>query len=257
MGGSFSLTFIDPTGWTGFGLQKIESLLALPGEVIINFMFDHVNRFVDDPTPRNAATFDTLFGGPVWHLDVEHRVQAGHSREDAILHVYRERFRKFGKFPHVTSTRILKPLADRSYFHLVYGTRHWKGLVEYRYVEKSAINEQERVRGAAKITHQVECTGQSELFGKGGEKLGPRSSDEERNKELHAAYAILREILSTRGSCKYETLIGEILEIPLVWKSDLDGWLTNMREGGEIDIPELKGRQRTAKPGYSIIWKAN
>ena len=51
-------------------------------------------------------------------------------------------------------------------------------------------------------------------------------------------------------------LVGEILEIPLVWKSDLDGWLTNMRKGGEIDIPELKGRQRTAKPGYSIIWKA-
>ena len=62
--------------------------------------------------------------------------------------------------------------------------------------------------------------------------------------------------MSTRGSCEYEMLVGEILEIPLVWKSDLDGWLTNMRKGGEIDIPELKGRQRTAKPGYSIIWKA-
>ena len=30
VGSSFSLTFIDPTGWTGFGLQKIGSLLALP-----------------------------------------------------------------------------------------------------------------------------------------------------------------------------------------------------------------------------------
>ena len=257
VGSSFSLTFIDPTGWTGFGLQKIESLLALPGEVIINFMFDHVNRFVDDPTPRNAATFDTLFGGPAWHLDVEHHVQAGHSREDAILHVYRERFRKFGRFPHVTSTRILKPLADRSYFHLVYGTRHWKGLVEYRTVEQKVIDEQEHVRGVAKITHQVERTSQTELFGIGDQKLGPGSSDEERNKELSAAHAKFQEFLSTRGSCKYETLIGEILEIPLVWKSDLDSWLTNSRKAGEIEIPELKGRQRVPKPEHWIIWKAN
>ncbi len=257
VGRSFSLTFIDPTGWKGFGLQKIESLLTLPGEVIINFMFDYVNRFLADPRPEIAATFDPLFGGPAWHLEVGRHTQAGHSREDAILIVYRDRLRKIGKFPHVTSTRVLKPLAERSYFHLVYGTRHWKGLVEFRNVEKKAIDEQERVRGVAKITHRVERTSQTELFGKGDEKLGPRSSDEERNKELSAAHAKLQEILSARGSCKYETLIGEILEIPLVWKSDLDGWLTKLRKGGQIEIPELKGRQRTPKPGHSIIWKAN
>ncbi len=191
VGRSRSLTFIDPTGWTGFGLQKIESLLALPGEVIINFMFDYVNRFLDDPSSEIAATFDPLFGGPAWHLEVGRHTQAGCSREDAILNVYRDRLRNIGKFPYLTSTRILKPLAERSYFHLVYGTRHWKGLVEFRNVEKKAIDEQERVRGVAKITHQVERTSQTELFGIGGEKLGPRSSDEERNKELSAAHAKL------------------------------------------------------------------
>ena len=257
VGQSFSLTFIDPTGWKGFGLQKIEPLLELRGEVIVNFMFDYVNRFLDDPTPEVAAMFDTLFGGPGWHVEVEHHVQAGQSREDAILHVYRERFRKFGRFPHVTSTRILKPLAERSYFHLVYGTRHWKGLVEYRTVEKKAIDEQESVRGVAKITHQVERTGQSELFGKGDEKLGPRSSDKERKKELNAAHAKLQQFLRAHGSCKYETLLGEILEIPLVWKSDLDSWLITLRKDGHIEIPDLKGRQRIPKRGYSIIWKAN
>lgn len=257
VGRSFSLTFIDPTGWKGFGLQKIASLLALPGEVIINFMFDYVNRFLDDPIPEIAATFDTLFGGPGWHLEVGRYMQTGYSREDAILNVYRDRLRQIGKFPHVTSTRILKPLAERSYFHLVYGTRHWKGLVEFRNIEKKAIDEQERVRGVAKITHQVERTSQTELFGIGDEKLGPRSSDEERNRELSAAHAKLQEILSTHGSCKYETLIGGILENPLVWKSDLDSWLTNLRKAGKIEIPALMGRQRTPKPGYSIIWKEN
>jgi len=89
------------------------------------------------------------------------------------------------------------------------------------------------------------------------EKLGPRSSDEERDKELNVAHAKLQKILSIHGSCIYETLIGEILEGPLVWKSDLDGWLNELRKDGQIEIPELKGRERTPKPGYSIIWKAN
>ena len=40
IGRDFSLTFIDPTGWTGFGLNKIEKLLRhKPGEVIVNVMF--------------------------------------------------------------------------------------------------------------------------------------------------------------------------------------------------------------------------
>ena len=45
--GSFSLVFIDPTGWTGFGLKRIAPLLRHRGEVIVNFMFDHINRFLD------------------------------------------------------------------------------------------------------------------------------------------------------------------------------------------------------------------
>lgn len=257
VGSSFSLTFIDPTGWTGFGLQKIAPLLALPGEVIINFMYDYVNRFLEDPTPEIAATFDPLFGGPGWHLEVRRYTQAGHLREDAILNVYRDRLRKIGQFPHVTSTRILKPLAERSYFHLVYGTRHWKGLIEFRNVEKRVVDEQEHVRGVAKTTHRVDRTSQTELFGMETEKLGPRSSDEERDKELNIAHAKLQKILSAHGSCNYETLIGEILEAPLVWKSDLDGWLNDLRKDRQIEIPELKGRERTPKPGYSIIWKAS
>ena len=44
VGRSFSLVFIDPTGWTGFGLSTIQPILQLKGEVLVNFMFDYVNR---------------------------------------------------------------------------------------------------------------------------------------------------------------------------------------------------------------------
>jgi len=48
--------------------------------------------------------------------------------------------RAAGGFTHVTSTRILMPAADRTYFHLVYGTRHVKGLVEFRKVEEKVVH---------------------------------------------------------------------------------------------------------------------
>ncbi len=124
IGTSFSLVFIDPPGWTGIGLKEIGPVLRhQPGEVLLNFMFDPLNRFLDDPRPELAATYDPLFGGEGWYLEVEELVEHGFTREAAILSVYRERFRRIGEFDHVTSTRVLKPLADRSYFHLVYGTR--------------------------------------------------------------------------------------------------------------------------------------
>ena len=47
VGSAFSLVFIDPTGWTGFGLKQITPILQhRPGEVLVNFMFDYIHRFL-------------------------------------------------------------------------------------------------------------------------------------------------------------------------------------------------------------------
>ena len=254
VGRSFSLTFIDPTGWKGFGLEKISSLFSLPGEVLINFMLDFVRRFIDDPRAEIAASFDPIFGGPGWHLEVEGLMTAGYSLEDAILEIYRERLRGFANFKHITSTRVLKPLSDRSYFHLVYGTRHWKGLVEFRSVEKKTVEEQEQVRDAAKFTDRQERTGQQELFGAGSSQVGPRTNEAERRKQLDAGYAKLQYVLKMRQTMKYEELLGTLLELPLVWQGDLNEWLNEMRKRGEIHVPDLQGRERTPKIGYVIRW---
>src|SRR5262245_47452421 len=45
IGRSFPLIFIDPTGWTGYAFDKIKPLFDRPRcEVLINFMYDFVNR---------------------------------------------------------------------------------------------------------------------------------------------------------------------------------------------------------------------
>lgn len=250
VGNSFSLVFIDPKGWTGFGLPKIRPILQLRGEVLINFMFDPLNRFLEDPRPEIAASYNPLFGGPSWYQEVEERVNAGEGREDAVLAVYREGVRRFGDFRHVTSTRILKPLVDRSYYHLVYGTRNLKGLVEFRAVEKKTVESQENVRNAAKYSDRAVRTGMDDLFGSVGYVDSPRSYSDERAMQLSAGESRLSELLELKRHNNFDDILGELLERPLVWTSDVNGWLKKLQASGEITFLGLKPRERIPKRGH-------
>ena len=56
IGSAFAFFFIDPKGWTGFAMDNIRPiLLHKPGEVMVNFMYDFVNRFLDFPNAANDA----------------------------------------------------------------------------------------------------------------------------------------------------------------------------------------------------------
>lgn len=255
-GRSFALIFIDPTGWQGFPLLKIEPLLKLRGEVLINFMSDFINRFIDDPRPEIARSFDSLFG-PDWYQEWRTLVGQGLSREAAAIEVYSDRLKDRSNYKFVTSTRILKPMADRSYFYLVYGTEHWKGISEFRSVEQRAIEEQERVRDAKKYGASIERTGQPSFFGAGLIESPIKSYHEERETQLTRGHLLLLDILrANRSGVKFESLIGPVLEIPMVWESDLKEWIRNLVAEGLIEIPGWTSRRKVPYPTDQIIPKA-
>ena len=254
VGSSFSLVFIDPTGWTGFGLRNITSILQhQPGEVLINFMFDHINRFLHDSRPEIVASFDRLFGGPGW----ESAVRNHQRREDEVVKLYSERMRVTGGFRYMTSTRILKPLADRSYFHLIYGTRNLKGLREFRSVEKVAINEQERVRSRTKQVRRVERTGQSELFADDDIFVNASSFEEQRALQRREATTRLRSLLLDKQRVQYLEVLEALLEVPLVWESVVQEIIRDMRTTNEVKIQGLAPRERTVKVGHFLVSKTN
>ncbi len=249
IGPEFSLTFIDPTGWSGYAMNKIRPLLNLRGEVLINFMFDHLNRFLEDPRPSTAASFNGLFGDPHWFREFEDLVVGGMAREEAALNIYLDRLRTAGGFAHVTSTRILKPLSDRSYFHLVYGTRHLKGLREFRAVEKKMVPEQERIRTAAR----EEKTGQKDLF---ADDITSAPYQSERTRRCEGARLGMERLLAEHGDVKYDDVLAATLETPLVWESDVKYWIKELRRAGKISLPHLTGRQSVPKIGHRIQWNA-
>ena len=162
---------------------------------------------------------------------------------------YTEQLRAVGAYTYITYTRILKPLSDRAYFHLVYATRNPKGIRKFRDVEQQTVKEQDAVRETAQREHREQRTGQTELtFAPADELSGTIQA--ERAERLQEAETRLFTLLK-QGPQRYEHLQPRILEIPLVWQNDLNSMLTHLCKAGRITIP-LAPRQRIPKPGNII-----
>ena len=225
IGQSFAFTFIDHTGWTGFGLKKIQPLIEKKGEVLVNFMFDYINRFAQHPDQATAETFNALYGDNHWYESFAQYVDNGATREDALVTVYMDRLRQAGNFQHVTCTRIEKPLSDRSYFYLAYGTRHWKGILEFRKVEEEVAKEQGKVFGAARLSRKVAKTGQDDLFASANIPEPNLPFEQQRIQKLRLGRQSLFSMLAVQPKVSYtagerRSLVSELVACLLFRRSE-------------------------------------
>lgn len=246
VGRSFALTFIDPTGWSGFALQRIAPLLRMRGEVLINFMFEHINRFLTDERSATASTFDELFGGPGWDDVVD-------EGEGAILDFYQERLKGVCAFDYATRTRVSMPLRDRTYFHLVYATRHPKGLVEFRGVEKKLRTEQRDVLADAKQSSRIERTGQAEFFRDADVGPGLLSFEEEELRNHARARNLVLSALDGRTPLRYERIAPAMHELPTVNESAAKHIIRALHDEGRLQIEGLQGKQRLPRSGCRLV----
>jgi three-Cys-motif partner protein len=217
---SFPFVFIDPTGWTGFGMKLISSLLQLqPGEVLINFMTDYVRRFIDTPDQPTRQQFTDLFGSD----DVQDRIRAlaePQDREDALIQTYAQNVKSMGNFAYACAATVLYPAIDRTYFHLIYATRNRKGVEVFKEVEQKAMGVMEQTRAEAKQRKRVNRSGQRELFS-GQEMVPARPIDGLRARYLVQARKTVLELLQSNQQVPYETVWDQALSFPLVWDCDV------------------------------------
>jgi len=248
IGRSFGFFFIDPKGWTGFDMEVLRPVLNhQPGEVLINFMFDFVNRAVNWDNESNEASFDRCFGMDDWRTV---RVLQGQGREARCVDLYREQLRKAGPFKYTTSTRILKPQQERAYFHLIYATRNIKGLIKFRDVEAKACKEQDRVRAAAQEQKREERTGQPRLsFGDEDMFLSQGLRADQASQRTRAT-RILYDLLEG-GSQRYDDLLSSILEERHVTQRILNDLILEGRKDRRLDV-DFRPRQRVPKSGNTI-----
>lgn len=160
---SFVFFFIDPTGWKNVvELPTLTPLLKRPNsEFLINFMYDFLSRTV--PQPEFQEDMRAIFGAVP-----ETQGMSPEEREVHLVSLYRNNLKRVtpgGKeLPRAACVKVQKPTRDRTLYHLVYLTRHPKGIVEFMEASEKLDLVQKKVRALAKQDEREEKKKQMELF---------------------------------------------------------------------------------------------
>lgn len=225
IGNSFPLIFIDPTGWTGFSFDKIDALFnRRKVEVLINFMYDHINRAASMPDPRTIASLNPILGGEGWEARLDPALQRGR----AVELLFRQSLQDAGTFDFVVSTKIDKSTADRPHFFIAYATKSHDGLKTFRETEYAALKVHVRDRAQAKERKRAKAKPQEpSLF-----------VDHFTEVEGDAHEASLDEIVADHKAAATEALIEWLGDTPKmhfarVWAGLLSGFMlrvTNVKD---------------------------
>lgn len=148
---SFAFFFIDPKGWSQIKPSLLQPLLARPrSEYLVNFMYNFVNRAVSIDSLRSDMI--EIFGDNIDKLDIPTDPE---QRERFLIEKYRHEMELKSKFSNIKTlsayVTILDPLINRTKYHLLYLTRHPKGIVEFMTQSEKLSKIQNTVRIAAKI----------------------------------------------------------------------------------------------------------
>jgi three-Cys-motif partner protein len=114
--------FVDPFGWKGAPFTLVSEILKHPScEVLVNFMYEEINRFLGHPD--QPSNFDTFFGTANWRSCL----QGDSSRRNRCLHdLYAAQLRAAGA-THVRSFEMRNDAGVTDYF-LFYATKNIRGL---------------------------------------------------------------------------------------------------------------------------------
>ena len=244
-GQTFPFVFIDPKGWTGFALDVIQPLLAIhPSEVLINFMTQHIVRFIANDESRES--FERLFGQAEFAEDLQNL--KSEDRADAAVFKYREVVSTAGSFDCTGVAGIVNPLKDRSHFHLIYLSRHPKGLEVFKDAEKKSMADMETKRAEVEQANR-EAAGQKELF---GAKDAPESEYFRSLRDRYRRRAIEEtvSVLESTSKVSFDDIWQIWVSYPMVWESDLKDWV---RQSEQVLVEGLVGKQRVPQRGKNHL----
>ena len=115
--------FIDPFGWAGLPMSIARDILSRPScEVLINFMYEEINRFLNHPD--QGHNFDELFGGHDW-VGIVH--DGGQGRNDRLRQLYGAQLQSFAKARLVRSFEM-RNKGDATDYFLFFATNSTLGL---------------------------------------------------------------------------------------------------------------------------------
>ena len=116
-----TFAFIDPFGWKGLPFSIVSELLNRPStEVLINFMFEEINRFLEHPD--QGRNFDRLFGCSDWKACASLH---GPERNRCIRDLYAQKLSQIARYVRFFEMRNKSNATD---YFLFFATNNMIGL---------------------------------------------------------------------------------------------------------------------------------
>jgi three-Cys-motif partner protein len=232
LGSSFPLIFIDPTGWTGYPLNKIKPLFGRPKcEVLINFMYEFINRFAYSDDEKTVASLEPILGGAGWR----DRLDPNLPRGSAVEKLFRETLKSVANFNFVISTKIDKATAERPHFFITYGTKSPDGLKTFRNIEYDALREHEKNRATAQEKKREQRSGTADLFASHQAELQEASIDEIVQEQKALASDDLIATLPLYGPVRFATVVSGLLQAYMLRETNVKDICVELAKTGKIE----------------------
>ncbi len=123
-----TFAFIDPFGWTGAPFSLVKEILANQScEVLINFMFEEINRFIEHRDQPN--NFDAFFGSDEWRRVTT--IGEKKARREFLHGLYLKQLRAAAGAKYVRSFEMRNDKDVTDYF-LFFATNNWKGMAKMK-----------------------------------------------------------------------------------------------------------------------------
>lgn len=234
----FAFFFIDPLGWTDIAIPKLRKLARRPrSELLITFMYDFVNRFITKDELRQPITemLGTLDESDLLKI----AVSDPKSREAYVVHRYRERLKEAAgtegrEKPRAYHAVVMDRDKERTKYHLVYVTRHPKGIKEFAEQSEKVEFTQKVVR----IQARRAASGQGGLF----------PAEEEAGLDGHVDLAAVKEywlaLLSTEPMQFGDDILADMLESTGWLIRDFQQAFGELLEEGKVENIDARGKRR-------------
>lgn len=235
----FTFFFVDPKGWKNVvEIPTLTPLLRRPNsEFLINFMYDFLLRTHTQESFREDM--QAIFGEVP---DTEGLTPEG--KEEYLIGLYGKRLKEipptWRSKPRVVSVPVLYPTIDRTLYHLVYLTRHPKGITVFMEASDQLDLIQGRARAQAKQEDRETRSGQLELF----------RASKSVHKEKRADPALVKHYWLTRLSSTPRRFgieeLADMIEETRWFESDFQAAFHELEREGMVKNLDATGR-RTKK----------
>jgi three-Cys-motif partner protein len=239
-GNGFAFFFIDPKGWKDVTIPKLRKLAARPrSELLINFMYDFFNRFIDLPSLNNQVT--DMLG----KLDESDRqtlaARLPKDRAAWVVNRYRECLKAAAgtegrEKPRAYHAIVKDKDKDRTKYHMVYVTRHPKGIVVF--AEQS--EKVDFIQRVVRIQTARERSGQGGLFAP--EQEAEQIDDGRVGLDIVEDYWL--KLLDTEARAFDEAVLADMLESQGWQISDFQQAFGRLQAAGKVENIDARGSRK-------------